>query len=121
MTRDLAEALSRRFYPSFREFMLVLPLDSRFKVMGWYAAGVGAGTQVSMTPQEVFRVLVPLPSRAFLMVHNHPSGDPDPSQADVALTKHFSSGAALLGLQLLDHLVIGRNGTYVSLAERGLL
>lgn len=56
-----------------------------------------------------------------LVAHNHPSGDPDPSAEDVALTHRLAAAGSLLGIELLDHLVLGEHGRFVSLKERGVL
>lgn len=58
---------------------------------------------------------------ALLMAHNHPSGDPEPSAEDIALTRRLTSAGQLLGIEILDHLVIGEAGRFVSLRERGVL
>ena len=67
-----------------------------------------------MEPKDLFSVLLKEGAGSFILVHNHPSGDPTPSRSDVALTKKIMQGAELLGLRFLDHMVIG-NHTYHSL------
>ena len=57
---------------------------------------------------------------ALILVHNHPSGDPTPSEADLSMTKEIQKGCKYLGLTLHDHIIVGR-GRYVSFAEAGLL
>ena len=58
---------------------------------------------------------------ALLIAHNHPSGDPDPSAEDVALTRRLMAAGALLGIEIIDHVIIGEAGRFVSLKERGFL
>jgi DNA repair protein RadC len=58
---------------------------------------------------------------ALLLAHNHPSGDPEPSSEDLALTRRLASAGALLGIEVLDHLILGEAGRFVSLSERGVL
>jgi DNA repair protein RadC len=58
---------------------------------------------------------------ALLLGHNHPSGDPEPSAEDVVLTRRLASAGALLGIDVLDHLILGEAGRFVSLKSRGVL
>ena len=58
---------------------------------------------------------------AIVLAHNHPSGDPEPSAEDVALTRRLAAAGTLLGIEVLDHVVIGEVGRFVSLKERGVL
>ena len=58
---------------------------------------------------------------ALLVAHNHPSGDPEPSADDLALTRRLVSAGNLLGIELLDHIVLGENGRFVSLRDRGVI
>lgn len=118
-TVNLAKALSARFYPAFREFFLVMAVDNRGRVVAWYVAAVGTGSTVQISMQDIFRNLVILPTSTYIVIHNHPSGDPTPSREDIALTEQLQSGGALLGLKLLDHIIIGADGAFVSLAELG--
>jgi DNA repair protein RadC len=73
-------------------------------------------------PREVFKPAILAGCCAALLIcHNHPSGDPDPSAEDIALTRRLMSAGQLLGIEILDHLVIGEAGRFVSLRERGIL
>jgi DNA repair protein RadC len=69
---------------------------------------------------EVFREAVRVNAAAILVAHNHPSGDPSPSPEDVAVTRSLVETGKILDIELLDHLVIGHAGKFVSLKERGL-
>ncbi len=71
-------------------------------------------------PREIFIEALRYQAVSLIMVHNHPSGDPTPSKEDILLTKRVQEAGTLLGVQLLDHVVIG-DGTYISLRERGLM
>jgi DNA repair protein RadC len=68
---------------------------------------------------ELFKMAIRSNAAAIVVVHNHPSGDPEPSPDDIALTRAVVQAGKLLDVEVLDHLVIGR-GRYVSLKERGL-
>ena len=73
-----------------------------------------------MDPREVFAPALATRATALVIAHNHPSGDPQPSEHDIALTHQLAQGAAILGIQLLDHVVIG-DGVFVSFLENKLL
>ncbi len=69
-------------------------------------------------PREVFAAAIAARATAIVFAHNHPSGDPEPSTDDVALTRRLFEGAQLLGIHALDHVVVG-DSTFVSVLERG--
>ena len=71
-------------------------------------------------PREVIKRALELGASALILVHNHPSGDPSPSEADIIVTKNIINGAAPLGIIVHDHLIIGRGG-HISLRDRGLI
>jgi DNA repair protein RadC len=71
-------------------------------------------------PREVLGPALRVRAAALVVAHNHPSGDPEPSSEDCALTERLRDASRLLGLELLDHVVVGRTG-FVSLRERGVL
>ena len=71
-------------------------------------------------PAEVIRPAVRDNAPSIIVVHNHPSGDPTPSAEDVSITKELVSAGKLMGVELLDHVVIGSGNRYVSLNEKGL-
>jgi DNA repair protein RadC len=99
----------------------ILPLDSRLALLGGLCpiAG-GALMHVAVSAREVFAPAVRRRAAAIVIAHNHPSGDPQPSPEDRAFTALMARAGALLGIQLLDHLVVTRRG-YFSFAESGLL
>ena len=71
-------------------------------------------------PAEVFRPAVRESATSLIVVHNHPSGDPTPSTEDVSITKALLEAGGLMGVELLDHVVIGSGNRFVSLNEKGL-
>ena len=72
-------------------------------------------------PAMVMKPAILASSACLVLAHNHPSGDPEPSAEDVALTRRLVAAGQLLGIEVLDHLVLGEAGRYVSLKERGVL
>jgi DNA repair protein RadC len=71
-------------------------------------------------PRDVFSRAILANAASIVLIHNHPSGDPEPSAEDIALTRRFADAGDMLGIVVLDHVVFG-DGRYVSLAERGVL
>ncbi len=104
-----------------QEHMVVLSLSTRNDLWGIALAAVGGVNQVSTTPADVLRFPILHGAPALIIAHNHPSGDPQPSDADKRFTDDLSSAAKSLGLRLIDHLIIGRNGRYYSFVDEGLL
>ncbi len=93
-------------------------LDVRHRVVldSMLARGSLAGVEIH--PRDVFRPLIKAGVAAVLFCHNHPSGDPEPSRADIELTARLREVGTLCGIEVLDHVVVGASG-FVSLAERG--
>ena len=104
-----------------REVFVVALLTVRHRVLGLHTVSVGCLTSSLVHPREVFKPAILAGSAALLLAHNHPSGDPEPSAEDIALTRRLNSGGQLLGIEILDHLVLGEAGRFVSLRERGVL
>lgn len=100
------------------EVFLVLLVNARNRVLGVYEAARGGLQAVYLTPRDVFAPALVANARAVLLVHNHPSGDPDFSKDDRALTARVQEAGKILGIELLDHLVVAGD-SYVSMAEIG--
>ncbi len=98
----------------------LLALDVRRRLRREAVVSVGCLTSSLVHPREVFQEAVLARAAALLFFHNHPSGDPEPSPEDIALTRRLVQAGALMGIEVLDHLILGA-GRYVSLKERGVL
>jgi DNA repair protein RadC len=103
-----------------REHLRVLCLDSKNQVIIFAPISVGIVNASLAHPRECFKDPIRHSAVAVIFVHNHPSGDPTPSSEDVQLTKQLKNAADLLGIDLLDHVIIG-DGVWVSLKEKGLM
>jgi DNA repair protein RadC len=103
-----------------RERFVGLYLDARHRVLRRRLVSVGTLTASLVHPREVLGPALRARAAALVVVHNHPSGDPEPSPEDCALTERLRDAARLLGIELLDHVVVARSG-FVSLRERGIL
>jgi DNA repair protein RadC len=102
-----------------REIFTVALLTVRHRVLGLHTVSVGCLTSSLVHAREVFKPAILAGAAAVLLAHNHPSGDPEPSSEDVALTRRLVSAGQLLGIEVLDHLILGEAGRFVSLRERG--
>lgn len=102
-----------------QEELRVVMLDTKHRVLSTRTVYRGSVNQAQVRISEVYRDAVRSNAVAIIVVHNHPSGDPTPSAADVTLTESLVEAGALLDIELLDHLVIGQ-GAHVSLKRLGL-
>ncbi len=114
---DAALLLSPRLAHLDREQSVVLVLDRKHRLLRECVVGIGGVAHAPMEPREVLAVALREPAAAAILVaHNHPSGDPDPSPEDRMVTRRLSEASGLVGLEFLDHLVIGAAG-WVSLRD----
>jgi DNA repair protein RadC len=115
--RDAFEVCAPAFAGLEHEQFRVLALDAKHRVKQNVVVSVGSLTTSIVHPREVFRLAVRTASAAIVCVHNHPSGDPEPSPEDLEVTRRLAAVGRTLGIALLDHVVAGDN-TFVSLRER---
>jgi DNA repair protein RadC len=104
-----------------REHFLSFPLNTRNVPLGAYIVSVGTVNCSIVHPREVFRVAVIENAASVIIAHNHPSGDPTPSEEDLAITRRLQEAGRLLGIEVLDHVIIGRMGSFVSMKEKRIL
>ena len=107
------------YFPD-REICVAIMLNTRYNVTGHSLVSVGSLNESVVAPREVFRSAVATAAYAVLVVHNHPSGDPSPSEADHRVTRRLSEAGGILQINLLDHIVIGA-GRYFSFKEAGVI
>lgn len=100
-----------------REVFAVLLVDGKHRLLEVEQVSEGTLTTSLVHPREVFRPALRRGAAALVAVHNHPSGDPEPSAEDVEVTRRLLEAGRLLGVPLLDHVVVGR-GAFISLRER---
>ena len=104
-----------------REVFCALFLDAQNRVVSFELMFAGTLAQTSVHPREVVRRCLELNAASVILAHNHPSGVPEPSNADKALTDTLKRTLALFDVRVLDHLIVGGAARPVSFAERGLL
>ena len=109
----------RQLMASQIERFMVLCVDAKNRVRAEREIARGGRTSCQVDPAEVFRLLVSESASGAIFVHNHPSGDPDPSRQDLELTRRLISAGLLLDIRILDHLIVG-SGRYTSLRDAGL-
>lgn len=103
-----------------QEYMVAVAVDPQNRPLGIVEVSVGGVDFAHVDPRVLFSALLLMNASAFILVHNHPSGNPEPSADDVEMTKRIKDGAKLLLIRLLDHIVVTRQGS-VSFLDRGLL
>ena len=118
--RDVYEAFRGHFDLLDREQFVAVLLDGKNQVIGFNVVSVGSLTATVVHPREVFKPAILSSAAALILVHNHPSGDPEPSAEDRAITERLRHAGDLIGIKILDHVVIG-DGTFRSFAEEHLL
>lgn len=117
---DAAGLLLHELAGRDRERCVVLHLDTKHRLIDASTASIGSIDHTFMAPRELLRDALLSNAAAIVLAHNHPSGDPEPSRDDEAVTRRLVGAAELVGITVLDHLVVG--GTrWVSIARRGLL
>jgi DNA repair protein RadC len=114
----------RHYHPAMRElryeqFRTVL-LDGKHRVLREELISQGTLTSSPVHPREVFAPAVRHSAAAVVLVHNHPSGDPQPSADDLEITGRLADAGRVVGIRVVDHVIVG-DGCFVSLADRGLL
>ena len=118
--QDVHSLLGPEMSALAQEQLRVLLLNTRNQVMGQRIVYQGNVNSSVVRPAEVLRPAIIDCATSIIIAHNHPSGDPTPSGADVSITRDIAEGAKLLGIDLLDHVVIGGD-KWVSLKERKLI
>jgi DNA repair protein RadC len=116
---DAANLLMAEMQLLPQEHLRTVLLDSRNRVIAIPTIYVGSLNAASVRVGEVFREAIRANSAAMIVVHNHPSGDPTPSPEDVQVTRQIVEAGSLLNIDVLDHLIVGRQ-RFVSMKERGL-
>ena len=117
------EAAASRLMPRYgglkQEHVGILALDTKNKVIKEVVITVGTLNGSMIHPREVFRPALQANSSSILLFHNHPSGDPAPSEKDIEITRRLAEAGKLMGIEVVDHLVISHN-RFISMKKQGL-
>jgi DNA repair protein RadC len=111
-----AALLANQLMWQSQERFAVLLLDVKHRLLSTQIISIGTATETIAHPRDIFREVIRQGATRVIVAHNHPSGQLEPSSEDIALTRQLLSGAQLLGIPLLDHLILG-NGNFSSLRQ----
>jgi DNA repair protein RadC len=116
------------WFDNMREHLVVLLLNTRYRVNSYALVSIGSLNESVAHPRDILRPAIVAGAYAFILMHNHPSGDASPSQSDHSLTRRISEAAELLQIKILDHVVIGHphagaasSAAYFSFKKAGVL
>ncbi|HOE16902.1 MAG TPA: DNA repair protein RadC [Syntrophorhabdaceae bacterium] len=100
-------------------FKLIL-LNTRNKIIGLSTVSIGTLNASLVHPREVFKDAIRHSASSVVVAHNHPSGNPEPSEEDIKITRRLVESGKILGIEVLDHIIIGKD-SFISLKAKGLL
>jgi DNA repair protein RadC len=118
---DAAELVREYLFNVDREHFVVVLLNGRNECIGVNTVSIGGLGESLAHPREVFKPAILAGAAAVVLGHNHPSGDPDPSTADVATTRRLKQAGEVLGIPVLDHVIVAYPGKWASLKLLDLL
>lgn len=117
---DIAELVKNRLKNKKKEYFLAILLDTKNHLIKISEISVGSLDSSIVHPREVFKEAISASAAAAIFVHNHPSGDTEASEDDVQLTKRLAEAGEIVGIEVLDHIIIGRS-SFLSLKREGIL
>ena len=117
---DVVKIVKSQLKGKKKEHFLVLCLDTRNRLINCKPVSMGSLDTSIVHPREVFKEAVSSSAASVIFVHNHPSGDPEPSKEDVELTKRLVKAGEIIGIDVLDHIVVC-DRSYLSLKAKNLL
>ncbi len=103
-----------------RELVIAAFLDVRTRLIGWQEAFVGTLSRAAVEPRAILQGALLVNASSVLLGHNHPSGDAAPSPSDRAFTRRIAKAGEIVGVLLMDHIVLGEGGRWVSLKRLGV-
>lgn len=109
------------WYDHDKECLVVFALDTRLKCKGFFLISLGSLNETIANPREIFKPLIAVSAYSFVICHNHPTGDPSPSEADRRMTRRVHECGELLGIPLMDHIIIGNETNRFSFRKCGLI
>lgn len=116
----VSEILMDKMKTLTKEYFKVILLDTKNQIICIDNISIGTLNASIVHPRDVFNVAIRKNSNSIILVHNHPSGDPNPSKEDVAITYRLQKAGKILGIEVLDHVIIGNN-KYISFKEEKLI
>jgi DNA repair protein RadC len=117
-----AAGLGRKFLDEAdREQVIVCCLDNKNQPVSVNIVSMGTVNSSLVHPREVFKTAVLSNAASIILFHNHPSGDPEPSQEDINITERIKEAGKILGIELLDHIIIGSENRFISFKEKNMI
>ncbi len=110
--KDIFDYVSNRLIDKDKEHFMVLHLDSKNRIIKDEIISIGTLNASLTHPREIFKSAIKESSNAIILVHNHPSGDPSPSRQDIEITEKLFEAGKLLGINVLDHVIVGKSEYY---------
>ena len=104
-----------------QEIFSILTLDIKSNLTGIFEVSVGGLHSSIVHPRNVFQRAILQNAAVIVLGHNHPSGDPQPSNDDIKITKKLISAGEILGIEVMDHIVVGDGNNFISMKEKGLI
>ena len=120
--KDIYKVLTKvcRIQCNAEEVFILITLNTKNIVTGYFEVHRGTINTSLVHPREVFKRALLNNASNIMVAHNHPSGDPNPSKEDIQITERLKEAGNLLGINLLDHIIVGED-KYISLKEKGVL
>lgn len=103
-----------------REYLVLLSLDMKNNINSINTVSIGSLNSSIVHPREIFKTAILSNAASIILIHNHPSGDTTPSKEDINITYRIKESGKILGIELLDHVILGDN-SYSSLKEKSIL
>lgn len=117
---DAYQLVAAEMIPLKKEHLYIFMLNVNGKIIGKETVSIGSINATFAHPREVFRNAILKDAVSIICVHNHPGGDPTPSELDVEITKRLLAAGEIIGIELIDHIIVGIEG-FISLREQELI
>lgn len=119
-SKDVYNYLKPKILNLDREYFFVIHLNTKGKIMYVEIVSIGTLNSTIVHPREIFKTAILNSSHAIILAHNHPSGDPSPSEEDLEITERLVSSGKLLGIEVLDHVIVGGDFWYSEKEKGGI-
>ena len=117
---SVVKAIRASIKDKAKEHFKLILLNPRNKIIGISTISIGTLNASLVHPREVFKDAIMHTAASVVLAHNHPSGDPEPSEDDITITKRLIEAGKILGIEVMDHIIIAKNG-FFSFKEKGLI
>ena len=117
---DAAHYAMPRYRHELQEHFALMTLDMKNHITGFFDLTTGTLSASLVHPREVYRKAIQQSAASIIVFHNHPSGDPSPSREDIAVTERLAKSGKVLGIELLDHIILGKEN-FLSMKEEGMV